>query len=144
MSTNKTTNYRLHSWEPGDDFLRTEINENFEAIDTALAAKAAQSDLSSLQTAVGAKAQIVCGSYTGNGTTPRTISLGFRPKALFLVGSGGTFGSESGVLYGGMLVDGVSHGNYTVSLAAGGFVVYQANYAAGNRSNSVYMYLALR
>lgn len=36
MSTNKTQNYNLHSWVPEDDFIRSEFNENFTGIDTAL------------------------------------------------------------------------------------------------------------
>ena len=35
MSTNKTPNLQLHSWEPTDAFRRQEFNENFTAIDTA-------------------------------------------------------------------------------------------------------------
>ena len=33
MSTNKSANLNLHLWEPGDDFLRTEFNENFQKVD---------------------------------------------------------------------------------------------------------------
>ena len=40
MSTNKTQNYALHAWEPEDDFLREEFNQNFAAIDAALHGKA--------------------------------------------------------------------------------------------------------
>ena len=40
MSANKTPNYKLHTWEPSDHFLRTEFNENFAAIDTAIDAAA--------------------------------------------------------------------------------------------------------
>lgn len=36
MSTNKTQNYNLHSWVPEDDFIRSEFNDNFTGIDTAL------------------------------------------------------------------------------------------------------------
>lgn len=36
MSTNKTQNYNLHSWVPEDDFLRSEFNDNFTSLDTAL------------------------------------------------------------------------------------------------------------
>ena len=36
MSSSKTTNYGLHLWQPEDDFLRSEFNENNEAVDTAL------------------------------------------------------------------------------------------------------------
>ena len=40
-----TENYQLHQWVPEDDFLRTDFNTDFQKIDTALAAKAAQSAL---------------------------------------------------------------------------------------------------
>ena len=33
MSTNKSGHLNLHLWEPEDDFLRTEFNENFETLD---------------------------------------------------------------------------------------------------------------
>ncbi|WP_186566636.1 hypothetical protein [Lawsonibacter celer] len=35
---NYTDNYQLHQWEPGDDFLRTDFNEDFQKIDAALGA----------------------------------------------------------------------------------------------------------
>lgn len=31
-----TQNYQLHQWEPSDDFLRTDFNEDFKKIDTAI------------------------------------------------------------------------------------------------------------
>ncbi len=36
MASNQTSNYQLHLWEPGDDFLREEFNENSERVDAAL------------------------------------------------------------------------------------------------------------
>lgn len=36
MSTNRTPNYNLHSWVPEDDFLRSEFNDNFTSLDSAL------------------------------------------------------------------------------------------------------------
>ena len=36
MGTYKTEHYGLHQWVPEDDFLRTDFNENFEKLDTAL------------------------------------------------------------------------------------------------------------
>lgn len=33
-----TQNYQLHQWEPSDDFLRADFNEDFKKIDTALKA----------------------------------------------------------------------------------------------------------
>ena len=41
MSTNKSEHLNLHLWEPEDDFLRTEFNENFAALDGAMAAETA-------------------------------------------------------------------------------------------------------
>ena len=38
-----TPNYGLHQWEPTDKFLRTDFNQDFEKIDTALGRAAAQS-----------------------------------------------------------------------------------------------------
>ena len=70
MSTNKSEHLKLHLWEPEDDFLRTEFNENFEAIDEA-------SRLRPYKT----------GSYTGNGNR-QTITLGFRPSFLIISGQG--------------------------------------------------------
>ena len=40
MSSSKTTNYGLHLWQPEDDFLRSEFNENNEAVDAAIRAVA--------------------------------------------------------------------------------------------------------
>ena len=31
-----TTNYQLHQWVPGDDFLRTDFNEDFAKIDAGI------------------------------------------------------------------------------------------------------------
>lgn len=100
MSTNKTTNYELHSWVPQDDFLLTEINENFAALDSAVAAKADKSALTALQTVVAAKPNVVYGSYTGTGSTMR-LQLGFTPKAIWVAGNNGAFATSGGA-YGGM------------------------------------------
>lgn len=42
MSTNQTPHYALHQWEPEDSFLREEFNENFETLDTTVAAHRAE------------------------------------------------------------------------------------------------------
>lgn len=69
MSTNKTKNYRLHAWVPGDTFLLSEINENFERLDAA--------------------AHVVFGTYEGDGTDDRVIELGFTPQAVLLENENG-------------------------------------------------------
>ena len=77
MSSKKTTNYKLHQWEATDDFLRTEFNENFGKLDGAV------------------RNLLVAGSYAGDGTDTRTISLGFTPRLVFGI-SAGTGGGRGG------------------------------------------------
>ncbi|WP_186566468.1 hypothetical protein [Lawsonibacter celer] len=62
-----TNNYQLHQWEAGDDFLRTDFNEDFVKIDAALG-----------------KLSVEVGSYVGDGTSERTIALGCTPRAVIL------------------------------------------------------------
>ena len=145
MSTNKTENLNLHSWDAEDPVKRTEFNENFTALD------AAWGDLET------AKAVLAAGSYTGDGAASRTISLGFTPKAvLVMTAYGVTFisgGSPS--VCGGLAVTGhpvtytLSGTTYTpVSIVDGGFAVGQAgtgtsNTSNTNNSNITYHYIAL-
>ena len=90
-----TSNYQLHQWVPEDDFLRTDFNTDFQKIDAALAGleanKAAQSNLAALQSSISAaqstangRARAIKGTFTGNGSAPRTISIGGMPKIVFL------------------------------------------------------------
>ena len=72
MSTNKTQKYQLHAWEPGDDFLREEFNENFSLLD---------------EKAV----QVLFGTYQGDGRSEREISLGLTPLAMLVSDSNGVF-----------------------------------------------------
>ena len=117
MSSNKTTNYQLHSWEPGDDFLRTEFNENFSALDTAIkgvetgassalagARSALEGSISAVSTVANGKVSIVTGSYGGDGTQGRVISLGFNPKAVLIFLCTGQTGLGSDT-FGGLFTD---------------------------------------
>ena len=99
-----TPNYGLHQWVPEDQFRRTEFNEDFLKIDTALAAKAdtgstsstisnlqsqlsgkaSASALNSLSATVNTKCRVVVGFYTGTGQS-MDVNLGAAPKAVFLV-----------------------------------------------------------
>ncbi len=66
MSSQKTEHYQLHQWQPSDEVLREEFNQNFSRLDTALGER------------------IVTGSYVGDGTKDRLISLPFTPQAVIL------------------------------------------------------------
>ena len=133
MSQNQTERFGLHLWEPGDHFLREEFNENFTAVETAMAGRP----------------EVVIGSYTGNGLASRTISLGFTPKCVILVNAEGRM-STGGTGYdiaGGVFFPGGKH--TTCKVVAGGFTV-SATSNSGLSTNSTdsnqspYFYIAFR
>jgi len=133
MSSSKTEHYQLHRWEPRDEVLRTEFNENFQLLDTA--------------------ARIVVGTYVGDGAESRHIELGFQPQAVLVMSWKGVAGQASATGYGGLAV-----GNARVEqtatipvleIEATGFKVYQSkssstDSAASNRNSYSYRYLAVR
>ncbi len=68
MASGQTEHYGLSQWESGDAFLREEFNRDHANIDGALAEKC----------------EAVYGSYTGDGTAGRRVTLGFQPKAVIV------------------------------------------------------------
>lgn len=116
MASKQTPNYGLNQWEAEDKVIRTEFNADNLKVDTALASKASQADLTALTSTVNTKAAqtalnslsttvtnlsntvttglakkygtdnpyIVTGTYTGDGATTRTITIGFRPSYLIV------------------------------------------------------------
>ncbi len=157
MSTNKTQNYHLHAWEAGDDFLRTEFNENFAASDAARKAiagtvsaeqtareKAVSAEAKSRDAAVkaeaaarsaavadldGRKVEIVVGMYQGDGASSRVISLGFTPKAVLVINREGRTSADYDC-FGGLALPGHPvnfSGSYAVEIVEGGFKVVHAS-----------------
>ena len=160
MSSHQTTNLGLHSWEPEDNFLRTEFNDNFSAIDSALAAETARA-----QAAEGAKAttaalnalrddlnaKIVTGTYTGDGTQGRLISLGFTPQAVILCHKDGTMATSYACLGGIALpnhpcIFTTSSGVTTtaIEIATGGFTVTDEDGSWTNSTTREFYYIAIR
>ena len=135
-----TTNYQLHQWVPGDNFLRTDFNTDFQKIDaaikgvetaanTALALKADKTELTQACGALDeAKCETLTGSYTGNGANTRTIDLGCAPRAVFIDDE--------------LAVPGMA-GSYLLSLTASGFQVRDSLGTSTNSSGETYYYLAL-
>ena len=74
MATNTSEHLGLHLWEPTDQVLRTEFNQNWTKIDTAV--NAAQETAEAAQSAAEQRPYVI-GSYTGNGGT-QSITLGFQ------------------------------------------------------------------
>lgn len=149
MSTNKTQNYQLHGWASEDEFPRSELNANFTKLDTALKAEE-----TARIAGLGRKTEVVVGKYTGNGTASQTISLGFTPKAVFVMYLEGEFNDDYRT-YCGMAVTGGNMVNEKktnmLTLVAGGFTAHYNNGTGNgwqspylNADGRVYAYVALR
>lgn len=139
MASNATANYALPQWEPDDRLLMADFNEAMHIIDDAL----------------HHKAQLVCGSYVGNGEVERTIALDATPKAVLVMSAHGEvthYAATSKYLgYGGLAVAGspvTANGKPILSVVEGGFKVYRENitgntHALTNDSACTYNYIAL-
>ena len=143
-----TPNYGLHQWVPEDNFLRTDFNEDFQKIDTALGQKAEAANTTSRLTALEGRVEVRIGSYTGDGAESRTISLGFTPKAVLLECDMG-HRSDSYIRYGGLALNGkpvVGMSNHTaLEIVSGGFIVYYyPGYSNTNAVNMDFYYLAFK
>ena len=73
----QTSNYGLKQWESWEQVKRGEVNGVVSGVDTALAGLEAD------------KAELVTGSYTGDGAGTQAVSLGFRPRAVLVVSYSG-------------------------------------------------------
>lgn len=77
-----TENFGLHQWVPEDDFLRTDFNQDFQKIDTALSEMAKDTDLGEVRNRINEKCKLLTGSFIGDGAAVKTIKLSSRPYAL--------------------------------------------------------------
>ena len=142
---NYTQHYQLHQWVPEDDFLRTDFNTDFQKIDAALEAvralaagkadpgelDALERDINSVRSIANGRARAVKGTIIGTGTVPRTISVGFSPKIVYLVS-----GSYCDIVTENDLVD------PDVILVSGGFQFLTGGYWANYAGNDCY-YVAI-
>ena len=89
-----TSNIGLHQWEPGDDFLRTDFNQDFAKIDTAVKGLesavegklAKKASLEQLSQGLSTKVEMYMGSVIG-AKNVTVIELGFRPRAIHWISS---------------------------------------------------------
>ena len=145
-----TTNCKLHQWEPGDHFLRTDFNEDFAKIDAALGARPTQTSLDSQLAAVNqsvstvaGRVEVRIGSYVGS----RSINVGFRPKAVFTQGASVLTGSN--IITGALALENSpakSNGTAILTVTASGFTVYSpsTSYRHMNDKSEIYFYLAFK
>ena len=160
MAANHTEHYELNQWLAADQVLRTDFNADNAKLDAALedleSRKANQSALSALSSTMSALSanlsanltKITFGSYSGDNAASRTVSLGFTPKAVFLMESQGRvlyYGGTSLYYYGGLAINGypVTCTQGTVlQIVSGGFQVYKNGTISSNVSNSQFRYIA--
>lgn len=175
MASNHTEHFSLNQWLPDDQVKRTDFNEDNAKLDAALndlsgglAEKADQAALDALAAEVAKKATtaaletvskklaampcLVTGTYTGDGTDSRLISLGFQPKALLVMREEGYSARPyTDDYYGGLALPGkpvclqTSYGtNYILTIESKGFRVYynRDRYILSNQKDTNYYYLA--
>ena len=175
MASNHTEHFSLNQWLPDDQVKRTDFNEDNAKIDAALndlsgglAEKADQAALDALAAEVAKKATtaaletvskklaampcLVTGTYTGDGTDSRLISLGFQPKALLvMIEEGYSARPYTDDYYGGLALPGkpvclqTSYGtDYILTIESKGFRVYynRNRYILSNQKDTNYHYLA--
>lgn len=136
-----TPNYGLHQWQPADKFLRTDFNEDFKKIDTAVHAAKQSAD---------SKARIITGSYTGTGSGNVVINVGQSIKFLAIAPQNDEYGlcpsgSVRGWEYSGIWFQGTKYvavigDRYDVTEYGYGVSIENANYL--NRSGTKYSYIA--
>ena len=130
----QTETYKLNIIEDDDKFSPDALNKNAEALEAQLARIDA------------ALLKFACGTYTGNGSSSRTISLPFTPKVLYV---GNTYGSTyyNSCTCGGLALENkpVATSSATlVTIVAGGFrVCHSSATQTTNKSDGEYRYFAI-
>ena len=159
MASNHTEHFSLNQWLPDDQVKRTDFNEDNAKIDAALndlsgglAEKATTAALEALSKKLASMPCLVTGTYTGDGTDSRLISLGFQPKALLVMREEGYSARPyTDDYYGGLALPGkpvclqTSYGtNYILTIESKGFRVYynRDRYILSNQKDTNYYYLA--
>lgn len=159
MASNHTEHFSLNQWQADDQVKRTDFNEDNAKIDAALndlsgglAEKATTAALETVSKKLAAMPCLVTGTYTGDGTDSRLISLGFQPKALLVMREEGYSARPyTDDYYGGLALPGkpvclqTSYGtNYILTIESKGFRVYYNydKYVFSNQKDTNYYYLA--
>ena len=135
-----------------DEELTEKLNSKAEqtsldTVDNRLAA--AESTLQTQANQIAQRCQIYIGTYTGDGTESKTISLGFRPKAV-IVYCEGYIGYNDGRIQGGLILDGTpmtfsSAYQPAAEIISSGFIVRSNDQRHQMNINQVfYSYLAFR
>ena len=120
------------------------VRETSQQMETALLSHTAV-----LNTLDRDKAEIVTGTYTGNGSANRKITLGFTPKAVLIESeSGERLCGGYSYIYGGLTLQGYPLCRGSTSKGAeiteGGFLLYAGSSSMTNSTNMTFFYLAIK
>ncbi|MDE6922353.1 MAG: hypothetical protein K2P01_02245 [Oscillospiraceae bacterium] len=137
----QTEKYQFNLIEPSDVFSPEPLNQNMEKTEEQFTAEAAarQSADSALERriAVLEARKLVTGSYTGDGTYRRVISLGFTPKLVYVHTN--VIDGTDGLAFPGLPTPG-QMGNMELEIVDGGFKTYGQHL---NVSSYTYYYIAV-
>lgn len=130
-----TPNIGLHQWEGTDSFLRTDFNEDFGKIDSAIGTLTTKA-LDSLW-----------GRYSGDDKPFHKVVLGFQPKFLVLDGTKGNapctaiFTPVNGTLLGSDQYESMQNYSSYLTFDPDGFTVRSADFM--NKLNTLTHYFAM-
>ena len=85
-STNHTSNYNLPQWVKTDAIKMEDFNDAFSKIDTQIKNANTAASNASTAAANAGNCSITTGSWTGNGSSTRNISLPWTPKCVIILG----------------------------------------------------------
>ena len=146
MATNSSEHLGLHLWEPTDQVLRTEFNQNWQKIDTAVGEVQSTADAVA-DAFTPDNMPYVTGTYTGDGsTTNRTITLGFKPKLVIITGTSRSSSYEAEALTRFALIGPSGASGTIADMTSTGFVVKNSGfqYPQLNVNGCAYAYVAFK
>jgi len=148
MSTNKTTNLNLHQWAQTDPIHRTEFNENFAHLDSAVSTLQ-----TAIQTAGNCEMEVI--TYTGTGTygdgKATKINFTQKPDVYFIAGDLAFIAGHSGTSSPTMIVKDATYSGSFVGTTTASWSGTQLSLSSGsepryqmNTKNKAYWVLGLR
>ena len=90
MAANQTPNYGLCQWEPGDQVLRTDFNEDNAKLDQALQALEDRTHSLEYEAKFMGHCSVYYLTYVGDGHPNRTFAFNHRPELVFLAAVDGS------------------------------------------------------
>jgi hypothetical protein len=133
MSSEKPTEYyHLHQWALSEPVRLAEVNENFAALDSAVAQAQGAADT----------LPYVVGTYTGDGTTSNKVALPFHPSLLIIHAVQYTTSSTTTNKVAVFPSDGYAK---FVTIEDDGFTILSTSYYPRiNTKGTTYVYIAFR